>query len=106
MVELKSPNGLTLFSAKPNFTFCESLAKFGHLSLMCFQLVEFGTHQIRPFELAPSLCQVNNFAKDLHLYMHNNHGIKGKCQSTFTRISCKPFNKSTNATIWTLLHIK
>jgi hypothetical protein len=52
--------------------------------------MEFGTHQIKPFKLAPSLCQVKNSAKDLHLYMCNNLGITGKCQSTFTEFLAKP----------------
>lgn len=76
--EFKSPKGLNSSSANPNLMSWVLVAKFDHFSFMCFQAEEFGTHQIKTFELAPFLCHVNNSTKDLHIYMGISHGINGK----------------------------
>jgi hypothetical protein len=60
---------------------------------MCFHLIESKTHQTKPSELVPFLCQINNFSRDLHLYMRANYGIKRKCQSTLHGV---PIDLSTN----------
>ncbi len=46
-----------------------SLANSGQFSIMCFQVTNFGTFQIKPYDETPFLCHVIFFAEDLHLYM-------------------------------------
>ncbi len=91
--EFKSPNGLTPPNANLNLMLCGSFVKSSHFSSICFQLLEFGTLHIRPFELDPFLCQTSNLIKFLQLYIRSNLGIKGKCQSTFCGVNYDP---STN----------
>jgi hypothetical protein len=54
-----------------------------HFSSMCFQIIKFGTLQIMASKLAPSLCHVNNFANDSHLYIQINRGIKKNVRALF-----------------------